>query len=452
MNQTIDILILGAGESGVGAALLAKRNGMSCLVSEAGSGKASFIQELEQAGIAYETEGHTKALKCLPKVLVKSPGIPNEADIVQAFAQKGIPVWSEVEFAFRQMTKGKITGITGTNGKTTTTHLVYHIYKKAGLQVAMGGNVGTSFARILATQEPKDHYVLELSSFQLDNIQRMRINTALLLNISPDHLDRYEGSVERYADAKFNIFKNQQSGDIRIWDANDPLLLEGQHRNHTQSLAGQDLTFGNEGTPGVSAWANHTHMHLVENTQTLDMLISDMALKGKHNIRNSMAAALAARAQDIRKETIREALSDFQQIEHRLEFVGKVKGMEFINDSKATNVNATWYALECTEGPIIWIAGGVDKGNDYTSLQPLVKERVRAIICLGLNNEPLRQAFAHLVPEFLETSSMMEAVRAAYYMGSKNDTVLLSPACASFDLFQNYEDRGRQFKQSVREL
>ena len=452
MNQTVDILILGAGESGVGAALLAKKQGLSCLVSDAGKGKAAFIQELEKAGIAYETETHAKAGKSSPAVVVKSPGIPNESPIVQTFAQKGIPIWSEAEFAFRQMTKGQITGITGTNGKTTTTHLVYHIYKKAGLNVAMGGNVGTSFARILATQEPKDHYVLELSSFQLDNIDQMRIHTALLLNISPDHLDRYGGSFERYADAKFNLFKNQKNGDVRIWDANDTALQEGFQRHKTQTMAGKDFTFGNEGTPGVSAWANHTHMHLMENTQTLDMLISDMALKGKHNIRNSMAAALAARAQDIRKDTIREALSDFQQIEHRLEFVGKVKGMEFINDSKATNVNATWYALECTEGPIIWIAGGVDKGNDYASLQPLVKERVRALICLGVNNEPLRNAFAHLVPDFLETSSMMEAVRAAYYMGSKNDTVLLSPACASFDLFQNYEDRGRQFKQSVREL
>lgn len=451
MNKTTHILVLGAGESGLGAALLARKQGYTCLVSDSNPISIERKRTLLDCGAEFEEGRHSRALSMRPDLVVKSPGIPNESALVQELLKKGVPVVSEIEFA-SHFTSAKLTGITGTNGKTTTTNLVYHLYKKAGLNVGMGGNVGVSFARLLAEElEPKDHYVLEVSSFQLDNTPTARFHTAILLNITPDHLDRYQYRFDLYADAKMKLLFNQQENDHFIFCADDAGATEAITRNQ-HLLKGQAHPFGIQHQPGFSAWTDSMNMYIKDKHLTLDMLISDLALPGQHNVYNSMAAAIAARVQEIKKEDIREALSDFQNIEHRMEFVLKVKGMDFINDSKATNINAAWYALDCYEGPLVWIVGGVDKGNDYEALKGLVQQKVKAIICLGKDNEKIRSAFQGLVPEWTETQSMEEAVRAAYYLGRAGDTVLLSPACASFDLFENYEDRGRQFKSAVRNL
>jgi len=451
MSGTINILVLGAGESGVGAAMLARKMGFSCLVSDSKAISNESKEVLRTWGAELEELGHVRAPGILPDAVVKSPGISNESFLVQEFLKKGIPVISEIEFAAR-FTSAKLTGITGTNGKTTTTNLVYHLYKRAGLNVAMGGNVGVSFARLLAEEsQPKDHYVLEVSSFQLDNTPTTRFHTAVLLNITPDHLDRYNYQFNLYADAKIKLLANQQKEDHYIFCADDAGNLEALARNN-HLLNGQAHPFGIHYQPGFSAWTESKNMYIKDKHLTLDMLISDLALPGQHNVYNSMAAAIAARVQEIGKEEIREALSDFQNIEHRMEFVLKIKGMDFINDSKATNINAAWYALDCYDSPIVWIVGGVDKGNDYEALKELVQQKVKAIICLGKDNDKIRSAFQGLVPEWRETRSMDEAVRAAYSLGKSGDTVLLSPACASFDLFENYEDRGRQFKSAVRNL
>lgn len=451
MSKNPNILVLGAGESGLGAAMLARKKGFSCLVSDSKAVPNQSIDLLHNCGAELEELGHVHAQSSRPEVVVKSPGIPNESPLVQEFLKKGVPVVSEIEFA-AGFSSAKLTGITGTNGKTTTTNLVYHLYKRAGLNVSMGGNVGVSFARLLAEEtEPRDHYVLEVSSFQLDNTPTTRFHTGIVLNITPDHLDRYHYQFDLYADAKIKLLANQQPEDHYIFCAEDPGNLEALERNK-HLLKGQPHPFGIHYQPGFSAWTESKYMYIKDKHLTLDMLISDLALPGQHNVYNSMAAAIAARVQEIGKEEIREALSDFQNIEHRMEFVLKIKGMDFINDSKATNINAAWYALDCYDGPLIWIVGGVDKGNDYEALKELVQQKVKAIICLGKDNDKIRSAFQGLVPEWMETQSMDEAVRAAYYLGKSGDTVLLSPACASFDLFENYEDRGRQFKSAVRNL
>jgi UDP-N-acetylmuramoylalanine--D-glutamate ligase len=451
MKGSVNILVLGAGESGLGAAMLARKKGFSCLVSDSKAINPESKTLLQNWGAELEELGHERAKGVLPDLIVKSPGIPNETPLVQEFLKKGIPLISEIEFAAR-FTTAKLTAITGTNGKTTTTNLVYHLYQKAGLNVGMGGNVGVSFARLLAEETaPKNHYVLEVSSFQLDNTPTTRFHTAIILNITPDHLDRYHYRFDLYADAKIKLLANQRADDHYIFCADDLGTIDALARNK-HLVHGQAHPFGIHYQPGFSAWTESKYMYIKDKHLTLDMLISDLALPGQHNVYNSMAAAIAARVQEIKKEEIREALSDFQNIEHRMEFVLKIKGMDFVNDSKATNINAAWYALDCFDEPLIWIVGGVDKGNDYEALKDLVQQKVKAIICLGKDNDKIRAAFKGLVPEWMETQSMEEAVRGAYYLGKSGDTVLLSPACASFDLFENYEDRGRQFKSAVRNL
>jgi UDP-N-acetylmuramoylalanine--D-glutamate ligase len=446
-----DVIVLGGGESGVGAALLAHKHGLSVFLSEAKALQPAYQKMLDEHGIPYEVAAEQLAI--LPKagVCVKSPGIPPKANVVQKIKAAGIPILSEIAFAGR-FTKAKITGITGTNGKTTTTLLTYHVYKKAGLDVRCAGNVGRGFAMDLFLHDyDPAHYVLELSSFQLEALDTFRIHTGILTNLTPDHLDRYEYTADLYYEAKFNMLRSQTEEDVFIWCADDE---ESARMMKNRTFRSRALAFGTGPRPHLAAWTTDNALYLPINTdQTpFEIMITELAIKGKHNVYNSLAAALAARVQDIAKEDIREAFADFQNIEHRLEFVNKIKGIDYINDSKATNVNAVWYALECTEGPIIWIAGGVDKGNDYSSLVPLVKDKVKTLICLGIHNGPLLDAFKEVVPTIMETQSMEEAVKASYYMGKNGDKVLLSPACASFDLFKNYEDRGRQFKHWVNEL
>lgn len=444
-----DLLILGGGESGTGAALLAAQKGLRPFLSDAGKLRPEYKALLEDHHIEYEEESHNKASQIQVSECVKSPGIPQTHPLVIRCRENNIPVLSEIAFAGR-FTNAKITGITGTNGKTTTTLLTYHLYKKGGLNVRCAGNVGQGFAMdLFSHNEDPDHFVLELSSFQLEDIGTFRIHTAILTNLSPDHLDRYKYDPQAYYAAKMNITANQQADDYFIWCADD---AESRNTLKNSKIPSKQLRFSIQTAENMAAWLEQDKIFIQSDQNPFEIMITELALKGKHNVYNSLAAALASRVQEIRKEEIREALSDFQNIEHRLEFVNRIKGVNYINDSKATNVNAAWYALECTEGPIIWIAGGVDKGNDYADLVPMVKDKVKVLICLGTDNEPLKKAFQDIVPSLLETTSMTEAVKAAYYLGKKGDTVLLSPACASFDLFRNYEDRGRQFKQCVREL
>lgn len=443
------IAIIGGGESGTGAALLASRKGYDVFLSDGSALKEHYRQELQQAGIAFEEGQHSFEHILDAEEVIKSPGIPDQAPVMKAITEKGIPVISEIEFAGRH-TSARIIGITGTNGKTTTTSLTYHIMKKGGANVRMAGNVGNSFAREIATHDQDcDIYVLELSSFQLDQMDRFRVHAAILTNITPDHLDRYDYSLQKYTDAKFRITKNQRPEDYFIYNADDTIIsAELEKKNITAAK----LPYSQVHTTGMASYIQDQKLIINLDNNITDMLLTDLALQGKHNLYNSMAAAVASRIMDIRNDDIREALADFEQIEHRLELVGKVKGIEFINDSKATNVNSAWYALETMYKPVIWIAGGVDKGNDYSALMPLVQQKVKAIICLGTDNSKLIEAFGNQVETIVETRSMQEAVKAGYYMGKSGDVVLLAPACASFDLFENYEDRGRQFKKSVREL
>lgn len=447
MNRRI--VIIGGGESGTGAALLAAKQGFDVFLSDGGKLKPKYRETLQNAGIHFEEGMHSVDQILNAGEIVKSPGVPEKSPIMKEIRKAGIPVISEIEFAGRY-TNARIVGITGTNGKTTTTSLVYHLFKKAGLNVRMGGNVGNSFAMEVCGHEGDcDVYVLELSSFQLDEIEKFRVHIAILTNITPDHLDRYGYDLEKYIDAKFRIAKNQLPEDAFIYCADDELTIQAMQ---TRSVKGTLYPFSIKSTEGMTAFVQDSKMIITYEQQNTDMLLTDLSLQGKHNLYNSMAAAVAARIMDIRDENIREALSDFEGIEHRLEHVAKVKGIEFINDSKATNVNSTWYALESMYQPVIWIVGGQDKGNDYAQLLPLVKDKVKAIICLGIDNSKIVEAFTGSVEEIIETQSMADAVKAGYYMGKTGDVVLLSPACASFDLFENYEDRGRQFKSSVREL
>ncbi|MFM2284766.1 MAG: UDP-N-acetylmuramoyl-L-alanine--D-glutamate ligase [Bacteroidota bacterium] len=440
------ISILGAGESGTGAAILAKKQGWEVFVSDLGTIGDKYKAELNSAGVEFEEKQHTEARILQSEIIVKSPGIPDKAPLIVEAHKRGIQVISEIEFA-SWYTQAKTIAITGTNGKTTTTLLTYHILKNAGLNVGLAGNVGKSFARQVA-ENNFDYYVLELSSFQLDGMFKFKADIAVLLNITPDHLDRYDYDLNNYIFSKFRILQNMDENCTFIYCADDPIVSEAMKtRNDNVRM----LPFSLQPLSGEGAFIQNDHIQFNIQPDPFNMSIFDLALQGKHNQYNSMAAGIAARVFEIRKDVVRESLMDFENIEHRLEFVAKVHGIEFINDSKATNVNSTWYALESMSNPVVWIVGGVDKGNDYTILEELVRARVKAIVCMGKDNAKIHKAFKGIV-DIVDAGSAIEAVKAAYLLGKKGDTVLLSPACASFDLFENYEDRGRQFKAAVREL
>lgn len=443
------LVILGGGESGAGTAILGKKKGFDVFLSDKGKLKDQYKEVLSKNEIKWEEEQHTESLILNADEVVKSPGIPDTAPLIKKLRENKIPVISEIEFAGRY-TKAKTICITGSNGKTTTTLLTYHILKKAGLNVGLGGNVGKSFAMQVATEE-FDYYVLELSSFQLDGMVEFKADIAILLNITPDHLDRYDYKFENYANSKFRIIQNQTNNDAFIYCIDDTEIVKGIQ---ARKINAKQYPFSIKQKVESGAYLDENNQ-VVINTNHINplfMTIQELALQGKHNIYNSMAAGVAGKLVEIRKETIRESLSDFHNIDHRLELVGNVHGIEFINDSKATNVNSTWYALESMTNPVILILGGVDKGNDYEMLNDLVKEKVKAIICLGADNKKIIKAFGNIVDTIVEAKSAKEAVAQAYKLGKKGDTVLLSPACASFDLFENYEDRGTQFKQAVRAL
>jgi UDP-N-acetylmuramoylalanine--D-glutamate ligase len=441
------IVILGAGESGAGSAILAKKEGFDVFVSDMGTIKPQYRELLEKNRIRFEEGKHTEEEILAASEIIKSPGIPEKAPIIKLVHERGIPVISEIEFAGRYTIGVKIC-ITGSNGKTTTTKLIWHMLKKAGKRVALTGNVGNSFAMAVA-EGGYDYYVIELSSFQLDGMYDFRADIAILLNITPDHLDRYGYELQNYVDSKFRVTQNQTRSEYLIYWAEDPIIkAELAKKEYGMTL----LPFSADRTEGMTAFIENNELIIDYKHKTNLMTIHDLALKGRHNTYNSMAAAIAGKVLNIRKDVIRESLTDFQGVEHRLEPVISVQGINFINDSKATNVNSTWYALECMEGKVIWIAGGIDKGNDYSELFEVVKKKVKAVVCLGKDNKKILDAFKDMIPTIVETTSMEEAVRSSYYLATKGDTVLLSPACASFDLFNNYEDRGRQFKVAVRNL
>lgn len=441
------IVILGAGESGTGSAVLAKKMGFEVFVSDSGIIKEKYRQILLNYKIKWEEGKHEENDILSADEVIKSPGIKEDADIVVKIRRKGIPVISEIEFAGRYASGIKIC-VTGSNGKTTVTNLVYHLLKKAGMNVAITGNVGNSFAMAVADGS-YDYYVIELSSFQLDGMYDFKAEIAILMNITPDHLDRYGYNLQNYVDSKFRITQNQTASDFLIYWADDPIIkTELLRRSPGMTL----LPFSDTSMENMTAYVEDSNIVIDYHQKTNLMTIHELALKGRHNTYNSMAAAIAGKVLNIRKDVIRESLADFQGVEHRLEPVIKVSGISFINDSKATNVNSTWYALESMETEVVWIVGGVDKGNDYSELLPVVKQKVKAIVCLGKDNRKIMEAFRDIIPTIVETTSMEEAVRSSYYLARKGETVLLSPACASFDLFSNYEDRGRQFKTAVRNL
>lgn len=441
------ILVVGAGESGVGTALLAKEKGFAVLVSDSGFIKQNFKQELNDSCIPFVENNSDIELLINIDILVKSPGVPSKAPLIVAAKNRNIEVISEIEFASR-FTNSFLICITGSNGKTTTTSLIYDILSKAGLNVCVAGNIGKSFARCLSEKD-YDYFVLEISSFQLDDICEFHPNIGVITNITPDHLERYEYKMENYIAAKMRLCENMTSDDSLIYCIDDK-ISNNEVCNLKPEI--QKIAFSIKENLSEGAWVEDNEIKINIKNKTMSMMIENLALQGKHNTYNSMAAAVVARVLEIRKETIKESLSDFQNIEHRLEFVTKVHGISFINDSKATNVNSTWYALESMNHPVIWIAGGTDKGNDYTELIPLVKEKVKALICLGVDNTKLLKTFSSIVPVVYEAESMKDAVDSAYYLGEQDDVVLLSPACASFDLFTDYEDRGRVFKTVIREL
>ena len=427
--------------------MLAQKHGFDVFVSDSGTIKDKYREMLASRNIPFEEGKHTLDLILNADEVIKSPVIPEKNPMIVALHEKNIPVISEIEFAGRYTSGYKIC-ITGSNGKTTTTNLIFHMMKKAGLNVAMTGNVGNSFALAVA-EGGYDYYVIELSSFQLDGMYDFRAEMAILMNITPDHLDRYNYEMQNYVDSKMRVIRNQNADDVFIWCADDPVTLREVEK---RTISSRSLPFSIDRCEGMAACVENDNIILDITQKSSLMTIHDLALKGRHNTYNSMAAAIAGKVLNIRKETIRESLTDFQGVEHRLESVIMVAGINFINDSKATNVNSTWYALECMKSEVIWIAGGIDKGNDYSELSTVVKEKVKAIVCLGKDNHKIIEAFGGVVPTIVETTSMEEAVRSAYYLAHKGDTVLLSPACASFDLFNNYEDRGRQFKLAVRNL
>ena len=441
-----NIVILGAGESGVGAAMLAVQKGGLVFISDKSQIKKVFQDELTELGIEWEHGQHSMDRILNADLIIKSPGIPEKTPVMTAIREKGIKVISEIEFGGYYST-GKTICITGSNGKTTTAMLTHHILKKAGFDVGLAGNVGYSFAKQVAEGD-HDWYVIELSSFQLDDMYDFHAHVSILTNITPDHLDRYDDQMQNYVDSKFRILQNQTQNDWFIFNADDPIIsTEMKKRNPQVNLA----PFSLKEEQGLGGYAKDKQL-IININQQFAMSIHELALKGKHNTQNALAAGIAARLVEIRKDIVRESFEDFTNVEHRLEFVAKVNGIEFINDSKATNINSAWFALESMESPTVWIVGGVDKGNDYSELTALVREKVKAIICLGEDNQKIIDAFTGIVETIVEAKSAMEAVAYGYRLAQKDEIVLLSPACASFDLFDNYEDRGNQFKRAVRML
>jgi UDP-N-acetylmuramoylalanine--D-glutamate ligase len=441
-----NIAILGAGESGIGTAILAQKMGWSVWVSDAGKIKPEQQQKLQELGVHWEQEKHSEDKILTADLVVKSPGIPDTAPLIIALKSRGVSVISEIEFA-GYYCKAKTICITGSNGKTTTTLWLHHILRKAGLNVGLAGNIGQSFAKQVAEND-FDYYVLEISSFQLDDMHVFRADIAILINITPDHLDRYNYEMQNYVNSKFRIVQNQRKEDWFIYNEDDPIIASEIEKRKPNI---QCAPFSIKKEVQLGAYATNEQLVININKQ-FNMSIHELALKGKHNTQNALAAGIAARILEIRKDVVRESFQDFTNVEHRLEFVAKVNGIEFINDSKATNINSAWFALESMDKPTIWIVGGVDKGNDYTELSALVKDKVKAIICLGEDNQKIIEAFAGMVETIVEAKTASEAVMHGYRLATKEETVLLSPACASFDLFENYEDRGNQFKQAVRSL
>jgi len=441
------IVVLGGGESGIGAAVLAKKKGFDVFLSDMGTIQEQAKALLAEHAIPYEEGRHTPTQILDAVEVIKSPGIPDTAPLVETILQRGIPVISEIEFAGRYDNARKIC-ITGSNGKTTTTSLIYFLLQNAGLNVGLAGNIGQSYAYQVATQQ-YDIYVLELSSFQLDNMYDFKADLAILLNITPDHLDRYDHDMQKYVNAKFRITQNMRPEDYFIFCSDDEITVEQLKKIVLQA---QKLPFSQMHQVEQGACIEEGAITSKYGPEEFRIFINELALQGKHNVYNSMAAALAGQVMNIRNEVIRESLISFKGVEHRLEQVGTIRGVLYINDSKATNVNAAWYALESMRPWVVWIAGGVDKGNDYSKLFALVKEKVKALICLGVDNEKLYQNFADKVPFITEARAAAEAVKMAYSLAQPGDTVLLSPACASFDLFANYEDRGKQFKEAIRKL
>lgn len=444
------LVILGAAESGVGAALLGKQQGWEVFVSDGGKIKERFKEKLQTEGIDFEEEGHTVEKILNASCLVKSPGISDKVEIVKKARAASIEVCSEIEFGFRYKGDSKIIAITGSNGKSTTTKLTYHILKEAGYDVAMVGNIGVSFAKQIA-EKPCAWYVMEISSFQLDDIHQFRPDVAVLLNITPDHLDRYNYELKNYVASKFRITENQLKTDYLIVNQDDKTIKEYLD---THSINAKIIYFTmSDKTPGQEGgYIRDDRMHIQYNNEHMDMSVYDLTIKGKHNQYNSMAAGISARVAGVRQEKLREYFMGFTGLEHRLEYVATVRGVEFINDSKATNVNSVWYALESMKKPTILILGGLDKGNDYSEILPLVREKVKVIICIGKDNKPIYDAFTGEVETIVEAQGASEAVHAAYSFAEKGDVVLLAPACASFDRFENFEDRGIQFKQAVLNL
>jgi UDP-N-acetylmuramoylalanine--D-glutamate ligase len=442
------LIILGAGESGIGAAILGRQQGYDVFVSDGGAIKDIYRQELAVNHIPFEEGHHSWDIILGADEIVKSPGIPEKSELMKKVREKQVPVISEIELAYRFSKDKKIIAITGSNGKSTTTALTFHIFETAGLNVAMVGNIGLSYARQVATA-PADYYVVEISSFQLDDIKEFKPNVAILLNITPDHLDRYEYKMENYVASKFRIAMNQGPEDYFVYCKDDPEIIKHLEK---QTIYSTTIPFTIMEPLKQGGFMANEQVNIQVNDEPVIVSMYDLALKGKHNLYNSMAAGIAGRTMDIRKEKIRESLTSFKSLEHRMEHVATVRGIDFINDSKATNVNSLWFALESMETPVVLIMGGVDKGNDYSAIRELVKEKVKAIVCLGVDNAPIREALSNDTPLMTDTRNMKDAVQAAFQHAAKGDVVLLSPACASFDLFKNYEDRGKQFKEAVREL
>ena len=441
------IVVLGGGESGVGSAVLAKSKGYDVFLSDMGKISEQYANVLQEWNIPFEQGKHSEELILNADEVIKSPGIPATAPMVQKISERGIGVISEIEFAGRYDSARKIC-ITGSNGKTTTTSLIYNLLKEAGMNVGLGGNIGKSYAYQVAT-EKFDIYVLELSSFQLDNMYDFKADIAIITNITPDHLDRYDHKMENYVKSKFRITRNMSTEDCFIFCSDDEITI-----NHLSQIVtkAQQLPFTQKTEVKQGAFVKDDKMIVRYKEQECDMYLQELALGGKHNVYNSMAAAIAAKVMDIDNDVIRNGLATFQAVEHRLEKVLSIKDVLYINDSKATNVDAAWYALECQTRPVVWIVGGTDKGNDYTTLLPLAKEKVKAMICMGLDNKKFHESFEGIVPEIHDVTSASDAVKLAHKLATAGDCVLLSPCCASFDLFKNYEDRGRQFKEAVRNL
>lgn len=441
------MVVLGAGESGVGTAILAKKQGYEVFVSDKGVITPFYKNVLLQNEILFEENQHTESNILNADIVMKSPGIPDKVEIIKKLTSKGVKIISEIEFA-SWFSKATYVGITGSNGKTTTTLLVHHILKKGGLNAGLAGNIGKSFAQQIAEQN-YEVFALEISSFQLDGIEKFAPHIAILTNISPDHLDRYDYDFNKYINSKFRITMNQTENDYLIYDGDDIEINKWLKEHKTKARL---LPFSIVKELEQGAYLKNDMIYINIDKEQFTMETSKIAIQGKHNMKNAMAAAMASHLLKIRKSTIRESMEDFEGAEHRLENVLKVNGVQYINDSKATNVNATFYALESMKTPTVWIVGGIDKGNDYLELMPFVREKVKAIVCLGVDNQKIIETFGNVIDIIVETTSIKQAVAESYRFAVKGDSVLLSPACASFDLFENYEDRGRQFKQAVREL